>query len=250
MRVNNGRFEFTAFDLRVIALLSMFIDHFINSFGINNVVLDLIGRIAFPIFAFQLVEGYAHTSNYKKYLRRLFIFALISEIPFNIMVSGGLIYPFHQNVLWTMLIGLICIKIMDTCLNKINNKLAHFMIIVSVSIVGYFIGTICMVDYFGFGVLTCIVFYLSKRYHRFYYIIQFVGIFIINYKLYGLAYAINFFGVTLELPEQMFALVSLPLIWLYKGERGYHSKWWTRFYYWFYPGHIVLIYIVARLLSK
>ena len=70
---------------------------FINSW---NDWLTCIGRIAFPIFAFMIVEGYFHTRDLKKYVKRIFIFALISEIPFNLALGSRLFYPIHQNVLW------------------------------------------------------------------------------------------------------------------------------------------------------
>lgn len=65
-----------------------------------------LGRIAFPLFAFLLVEGFVHTGNRKKYAVRMLVFALISEVPFNLMMEHRLFGPFHQNVLWTFLIGI------------------------------------------------------------------------------------------------------------------------------------------------
>ncbi len=243
--VNKNGFELTTFSLRIIALVSMFIDHADKTvLNIDYIPLQIIGRLAFPIFAFQLVEGYFYTGNYKKYIMRMFIFAIISEIPFNLMVGGGLIYPFHQNVLWTMLIGLIVIKLIDLTFAKIKNKLADTLIVFVISILGFIVGNLLMVDYFGYGVLTFVVFYLAKRYKKYYYVIQFVGIFLINYWLNGIAYEFYVFGMTLILPLQLFAVFSLPLIWLYKGRQGYHSKWWAQFYYWFYPVHILVLYSI------
>ena len=69
--------------------------------------LDAIGRLAFPIFAFQIVEGFFHTKDFKKYLVRMLLFALISELPFNLMAEGGWVFPFHQNVMFTFCIALL-----------------------------------------------------------------------------------------------------------------------------------------------
>ena len=69
--------------------------------------LTCIGRIAFPIFAFLIVEGYTHTRNLKKYVMRLLLCAALSEVPFDLVMGGRAFYPFHQNVLWTFLIALV-----------------------------------------------------------------------------------------------------------------------------------------------
>ena len=74
----------TSFTLKIIALITMFIDHSGYVFAGNFSFCNFIGRIAFPIFAFQISEGYKHTKNLKKYFLRLGIFALISQIPFSL----------------------------------------------------------------------------------------------------------------------------------------------------------------------
>lgn len=72
-----------------------------------------LGRLAFPIFAFQIAEGYARTHNFKRYLGRMFLFALISELPFNLMTGGGLLFPFHQNVMFTFCLALLMLRLAD-----------------------------------------------------------------------------------------------------------------------------------------
>lgn len=61
-------------------------------------VADLCGRLAFPIFAFMAVEGYFHTHSFQKYALRLLLFAVLSEVPFDLMYGGTWFYPVHQNV--------------------------------------------------------------------------------------------------------------------------------------------------------
>ena len=122
-------------DLKIIAIVAMFIDHLAAAF-LQNVYLHMlpsdiyasteastawfaahpgvaafeililllrgIGRFGFPIFAFLLVEGFIHTSNVKKYALRLGIFALISEIPFNLAFANVFFYEKYQNVFFTL----------------------------------------------------------------------------------------------------------------------------------------------------
>ena len=88
----------SSFALHIIAMIFMLCDHMWATI-LDYEWLTCIGRIAFPIFAFLITEGYIHTSNINKYIKRMVIFAIITEIPFNLMVSASPIYPFHQNVL-------------------------------------------------------------------------------------------------------------------------------------------------------
>ena len=114
--------------LKIIAVITMLTDHIgagilgriitmqgIYSGSVYNVytVMRYIGRLAFPIFCFLLVEGFMHTHNVKKYASRLFVFALISEIPFDLFVSGRIVDTSAQNVYFTLLIGLICMWACD-----------------------------------------------------------------------------------------------------------------------------------------
>ena len=104
----------TSFALKIIALISMFCDHFGDAFVKHFSFLNLIGRIAFPIFAFQISEGFLHTKNIRKYFLRLGIFALISQIPFSLFSTKFLnSSPFSLNVFFTLFIGLLGIYLFD-----------------------------------------------------------------------------------------------------------------------------------------
>ena len=102
-----------SFTLHILAMISMVSDHLWNIFFPNQVWLYVIGRPAFPIFAFMIVEGFFRTKNRKKYLIRIFIFAIISEIPFNLFSSLAiLLYPYN-NLLLNFIISLCGLSLIE-----------------------------------------------------------------------------------------------------------------------------------------
>lgn len=111
----------SSFVLKMIAVISMCFDHFGYLFSAGNFSFcNLIGRLAFPIFAFQISEGYTHTRDLKKYFWRLFLFAVISQIPFNLF-EYAFGFDLTLNIFFTLLLGLTAICAYD----KIPNKLVR-----------------------------------------------------------------------------------------------------------------------------
>ena len=138
--------------LKLLAMALMLCDHLWATVLPGWMWLTHIGRIAFPIFAFQVAEGFQRTHDRKKYLLRMLAFALISEIPFNYLYYSSPVFPFHQNVMFTFFIALLLML----GLEKVRSKGAGLYILAAVLSlpVGYFLGTIGMVDYYGSGVVT------------------------------------------------------------------------------------------------
>ena len=156
------RFDISASALHIMAMIFMLCDHLWATIIPGNQWLTCLGRLAFPIFAFMIVEGYFHTGNLKRYALRLFLSALISEIPFNLMYSSSVIFPFHQNVIWTLLLGLGLIHINELAARKGKIWLRILTGCITV-IAGFLLGTLTMVDYFGVGVVTILVFYFFRK---------------------------------------------------------------------------------------
>ena len=245
--------------LHIIAMALMVCDHLWATLLGTQRWLTAVGRLAFPIFAFMIVEGFNHTSNIKKYMKRLLIFAVLSEIPFNYMMSGGVIGPFHQNVLWTFLISLLLILLIqklnlkaENLLQKINltkaKIVAEIIIFIVVCYIGYFVGNITFVDYFGAGILTVLVFYFFNKKTWYNLIFQIISIYYINAELLaGMYYKVNILGHAIEVPEQGLAVLALIPIWLYSGKQGYHAKWFKYTCYAFYPVHMLILTLLSRL---
>ena len=114
--------------LRALACLLMLCDHMWATIVPGNEWMTWVGRLAFPIFAFQIAEGFLHTSNFRKYAVRLLIFGLVSEVPFDLVYGSTMLYPFHQNVMFTLLLGLLAVKALDNAKEKHTVKAWLFLL--------------------------------------------------------------------------------------------------------------------------
>ena len=240
------KFDISSAGLHVLAMALMLCDHLWATIIPGNDWLTCIGRLAFPIFAFMLVEGYFHTRSLKKYALRLLLFAVISEIPFNLMYSSSVVYPFHQNVIWTLLIGLGMIHLNEKAKNA--KPLVSALTRVGTVFLGGLLGLVTFSDYNAAGVLMILVFYFFRGDTILCRLLQAVGMYYINFEmLKGLVFPITLFGSSFEIPQQGLAILSLVFIWLYRGRKGYSSKWFQQLCYWFYPAHMLLLWLIRYL---
>lgn len=241
------RIEITSMLLHVMAMAFMLCDHLWATVIPGNDWLTCIGRLAFPIFAFLIVEGYFHTHDLKKYIKRLLIFAILSEIPFNLVMGSRMFYPIHQNVLWTFLIGIMLIHLNEKA--KIKGGRIRRILTGIVSIfLAFVLGLITFVDYNYAGVFMVLVFYFFRGRKWQHFCGQFLLLAYINMEiLSGYAYEINLWGNTYYLVRQGLALLALIPIWLYKGKQGPYNKVIKYSYYAFYPVHLLFL-AMARML--
>ena len=238
------RFDISASALHIMAMIFMLCDHLWATIIPGNQWLTCLGRLAFPNFAFMIVEGYFHTGNLKRYALRLFLSALISEIPFNLMYSSSVIFPFHQNVIWTLLLGLGLIHINELAARKGKIWLRILTGCITV-IAGFLLGTLTMVDYFGVGVVTILVFYFFRKRKWWCLLGQIVILYYLNVEvLSGLYFEITILGKTIHIVQQGLALLALVPIWLYQGRKGNKSKVFQYICYGFYPVHMLLLYLL------
>ena len=210
--MNNPKLRLTAAHLRILALALMLIDHMGRVLFPAQRWMICLGRLAFPIFAFQTAEGYRHTHNFWRYCLRLAIFALISEIPFDMMVFGSVFDLRHQNVMVTMLLGLLACRAWDR-----KNVLLLGLL--------YLAGAYLRCDYGSLGVLTVLMFHIF-RVHKW---AQLPGLLLLRVYAYGL------------LSIQNFAVLAWVPISLYQGEKGQGGKWLQYGSYVFYPLHMLIL---------
>ena len=211
--------------LKLLAMALMLCDHLWATVIPGSQWMSALGRLAFPIFAFQVAEGFALTHDRKKYLLRMLLFALISEIPFNLLTYSSVIFPFHQNVMFTFALAILLMLAMEWAKGK---GTAPWLAVSALCVAaGYLLGTVTMVDYYGAGVLTVFIFYFFHGHGRKWWCLlgQLAALYWVNVELLGgLMYPIQFFGMDFELCQQGLALLALVPIWLYRGRQGYHSK--------------------------
>lgn len=217
--------------LKWIALITMFIDHVgaviigqIPQFEIPAVntayyVMRYVGRLAFPIYCFLLVEGYFHTGNQMRYLRDLMIFGAISEIPFEICFMTEVGNGFH-NVYWTLALGLVVIMVLDyTKKNRFANNTWVNLIIM---IVGAFVAETLGCDYGAIGILLIFILYRTRDDRM-------------KQSVFG----------SIAMLYEVTGPIAFILTYFYNGERK--IKKYKYAFYAFYPVHLLLLYLIRLL---
>lgn len=233
--------ELTSFGLHLLAMGLMLCDHTCLALMPDRLWMTCVGRLAFPIFAFLVAEGFVRTRSRARYARRLLIFALVSEVPFDLLAAGRPVYPFHQNVLWTFLIALGCMQLLEWA-KADPRPAARFVVSAGAVLGGFLAGTAFMVDYFGPGVWTVLVFYFFRGDGWRQRLGQLLCLLFLNGWLLA--------GQTvlpggLALPIQAFAVLALPFIWPYRGRQGPHGRAVRWLFYGFYPAHLLVLAAAA-----
>lgn len=218
--------------LKGIAAALMLTDH-VGAILLPEVpVLRCVGRLAFPIFAFFIAEGYAHTRDFGRYFRRLAILAVVSEIPFN-LENGAVFDPARQNVLWTFCLALLTLRGLEALGRERGfGRWAGCGLVLAA---GFAAGELLRTDYGGWGVVTVALLYLCRdgKYAKLWLLLAMAAV---NGLGMG-SLTMPVFGG--EIPIQIFAVAALPVIWLYNGQAG--PKGLRRAFYVFYPAHLLVL---------
>lgn len=218
--------------LKGIAAALMLTDH-VGAILLPEVpVLRCVGRLAFPIFAFFIAEGYAHTRDFGRYFRRLAILAVVSEIPFN-LENGAVFDPTRQNVLFTFCLALLTLRGLEALGRERGfGRWAGCGLVLAA---GFAAGELLRTDYGGWGVVTVVLLQLCRdgKYAKLWLLLAMAAV---NGLGMG-SLTMPVFGG--EMPIQIFAVAALPVIWLYNGQAG--PKGLRRAFYVFYPAHLLVL---------
>ena len=237
----------TTFVLKIIAVATMLIDHIGAVFpDAAPEIFRSVGRVAFPIFAYMLAQGCRYTKNIYKYMLRLGIFALVSEIPFDLALkrhhvssSGGMLgigvnFLSDTNIFYTLFLAAACIAIYDKL--KDRNRFLSILAVLPPILIAEVLGS----DYGAFGVAWIFFIYMADTEKK---AMSAIALTAGIMSLYGFsAYA---GGCVLNLGKPWylyFALISVPLILLHNGKQGPKFKW---AFYIFYPLHLAILALLV-----
>lgn len=250
--------------LKLIAIATMLVDHiaaiyikgvysFRDSDGVYvffddsaynlYIIMRIIGRMAFPIFCFLLIQGFYHTKSRMKYAITLFVFGIISELPYDLALEDSIWNMHSNNVMWTLLLGLITIWGLEEIrtnprfLNRKKNKIMWYIATLLRSIVMMTVVMLSMIcaeywiccDYGASGIAAIVIMYLLY-YH----------------PMLGFAAGVVLLGL-LGSEEEFIALLMLIPIYCYNGQRGKMVNGLKYIFYAFYPIHLILIWGIKTL---
>ncbi len=223
------------FLLKLIAIVTMLVDHIGAVLYPDQMIFRYIGRVAFPIFVFLMVEGFYHTKNIRKYELRLLIFAFISEVPFDLAFNDAVLEFQSLNVFFTLFLGLLMLDL----IRKVKGQHWKSILILVIFVVA---AVLLKTDYDAGGILLVYCFYVFRNQL----IPKYIGLGVISLLVFG--------------PVECWSLLAvIPLI-LYNGERGFRpdGKWYggravgagaltvKYLFYIFYPVHLLILQFIMK----
>lgn len=253
----------SGYTLKMVAVISMLIDHtaatileriltvasatrfgFVsthwNEFYALYGVMRGLGRLAFPIYCFLIVEGFLHTRSVAKYAARLFVFALISEIPFDLAFRKSFWDMSYNNVFLTLFLGLVAIA----GIRKVNTTIdcfkedgsLNYATLLLRSMINMLVIFACMfvaeyllkTDYGAAGIIAIVLLYLLRSHPKTAFFITVIMLAVLSSEL------------------EIIALAAVPLLAYYNGTRGKQMKY---FFYAFYPVHLLILSGICMLLG-
>lgn len=186
----------------------------------------VIGRMAFPIFCFLLVEGFQRTRDVKKYALRLGLFALLSEIPFDLAFKGKILEFEAQNVFFTLFIGLLTMIAFDWIGKREWHVIWKLPLWICSLVLGMAAADLLITDYWSMGIICIMTIYVFRRSRLF-------------QVLTGSAAFVLTTGM-------LWTVLGFIPVWLYNGKKGWNLKY---VFYLFYPVHLLILYGIGALLG-
>ncbi len=201
-----------SFQLKILACIFMFVDHVSFILLNNNIFGRIVGRLAFPIFAYLIATNFSRTSNKEKYFIRLLIFAFLSQLPFHFLIHG-------LNIFFTLCLGFLCCYYWQEGFEKLFNLLCFSFVL----LLSFFLH----VDYGFYGVALVFLFYIFRNS----FLKQFISLLILDIIFY------------VYMPLEMFGILAFIPLYFYNNRKGKSLKY---VFYVFYPIHLFLIFLVFR----
>ena len=221
--------------LKIIAMISMIFDHVGDMFFTDLLWPRMIGRLAMPLFSFCIAEGYSHTRDKNKYLSRMFIFALVSEVPFDLAFTGKVDLA-HQNIMLTYFISILSLVLFDLIRGKRSEETGKYRvgrtILGIIEVIGMAgVALLVAADYTVFAVISVFLFYVLKD----------------TKSVIRDASGVGFLAVTRTMGFYCTTGLSIIPLLLYNGKKGRGLKW---LFYVFYPGHLLVLYLIKMMITK
>lgn len=217
-----GRYLFMSgigsLDINNMAVIDQWMDQNAALYGAYN-IMRMIGRIAFPIYCFLLVQGFEYTHNRLKYAARLLLFAAISELPFDLLFKGQILEFSYQNVFFTLFFGLAVMMGLRWIEENLGGRMFTPLLYLIVIAAGMAAAQLAKTDYAAIGVLCIVVTYLFRK-----------------KKIWQIVSGCIVFSWELTAP-----LAYIPIA-FYNGKRGWKLKY---FFYLVYPVHLLLLYLLC-----
>lgn len=209
----------SSFVLKLIALIAMTFDHLGYAIYNSSSWMNYVGRIAFPIFAWQITIGFEKTRNVKMYIFKLFAAAMISQPIYMLFLSRITENIYSLNILFTLCLGLICLYVW-----KKSNLLGILAIFIACIIANY-----CQFDYGYYGIIMIVIFYIFRNNNVLMILMQLVNL------------SIYYVNISNEI--QLCSIIAFCFILLYNGRRGKRIQY---LFYGFYPLHLLAIYLIDK----
>ena len=220
--------KLSSFEIKIIAMITMVIDHVGAIFFPELTILRIIGRLSFPLFCFLAVQAYIHTGNIYRYLGRLAVCALVSEIFYDLAFFGTINLNSH-NGLFTLLAGVASLMVMS--------RQGYVTGCVFTIVSGYFLNML-HVNYGLYGTVLIVLIYFAYRF-----CMETQKSMFLSWGIVGL------YMVFFKADIQAFGVFAIIFMVLYSGQKGYESKHMRTFFYIFYPLHLLIIDVVNILIK-
>ena len=224
----------SSFMLRCLALLSMLADHAGLALFPRIGAFRCAGRLAFPLYCFLLTQGYIHTRDRRAYARRLLLLAILSEIPFDLLIFGRVSSLVEQNVLFSLLLGLAAVWVVDRFEDAPTQAALGTLLVLLASMAA-------RVSYGWLGAALCIGFYKLRESRA----MQALSILPIE-GMYCLSLALSGVESSWVLVSLCAMLAAIP-VYLYSGKPGLRHRFISFLFYAAYPLHMIALLVIRAM---